>query len=478
MPQFLFKPGMAAPYGGMPTPDLWRETVWLCLSRPIVGMTYWNLWGALTKQKDMHTQEEIDARLGPKPTWADAKAKITATSEQSSLFLWIPELKDEIARLHQQDLHPLGALLPRWENRPRQIAVYRSFAGQMFNNIRWPSGGPLRTVVERLGQPFDILYDQDFEENPKLLDSYKVVLAPENPVITEPAAEQLRGFLTRGGKLIVDDYFKADLPGVTRVKFQGASEDTAALSKREQELLAEGVKPGSPTYIEAMHEVQTALVATGGPVGSTVELLREAIEPEVVTHSSHVFLNYLQAGGANYVAIVNDLRVPGKYYGHFGVLDQGVPQTVELRMAAALGQAAYAVPQGAAVPLEQQEGRRAATVELPAGGGRVLVLLPEPIEKLTLRRDSKAEPARASLVRLRAELSGPSGRGVPGVIPLRLIVTNPDGQSSDFSRYGAFNEGTWNVDLPVELNALPGTYRAEVTDLAAGQTQRVEWTVR
>ena len=40
---------------------------------------------------------------------------------------------------------------------------------------------------------------------------------------------------------------------------------------------------------------------------------------------------------------------------------------------------------------------------------------------------------------------------MPGVIPLRLTVTNPDGQASDFSRYGAFTEGSWNVDLPVEL---------------------------
>lgn len=67
---------------------------------------------------------------------------------------------------------------------------------------------------------------------------------------------------------------------------------------------------------------------------------------------------------------------------------------------------------------------------------------------------------------------------MPGVIPLRLTVTNPDGQASDFSRHGAFTEGSWSADLPVELNALPGTYRAAVTDLAAGRTQHVEWTVR
>jgi len=478
MPQFLFKPGMAAPYGGMPTPDMWRETVWLCMSRPIVGMTYWNLWGALAKQAGMHTQEEIDAVLGPEPTWEQAKDKVTATSEQSSLFLWIPELKEEIARLHHEDLHPLGALLPRWENRPRQIAVYRSFAGQMFNNIRWPGGGPLNTVLDRLGQPFDILYDQDFEENPRLLDNYKVVLAPQNTVITEPAAGQLKAFLAREGKLVVDDHFKAELPGVVQVEFQGAQKDITALQDREQTLLAEGVEPGSPTYIEAMNQASKALVAEGGPVARTIDMVREALDPEVVTASSHVCLNCLRAGGANYVAAVNDLRVPGKHYGHFGTLDKGVPQTVDLCMAPALGTFAYALPQGEAVPLKRQNGWLVARVDLPAGGGRVLVLLPEPIGKLTLSLANGTEPGRGSMVTLKARLLAQSGKAVPGVIPLRLTVTLPDGRMSDFSHYGAFIEGTWNLELPVELNALPGTYRAEVTDLASGQKQFVEWKVR
>lgn len=483
MPQFLFKPGMAAPYGGMPTPDMWRETVWLCMSRPIVGMTYWNLWSALVNKPDayypkgMQTQEDIDAILGPKPTWADAKAKISATSETSSLFLWMPELKDEITRLHHEDLHPIGALLPKWENRPRQLAIYRSFAGQMFNNIRWPGGGPLTTVAERVGQPFDILYDQDFEENPKLLDSYKVILAPENTVITEPAAEQLRAFLARGGKLIVDDYFKADLPGMTQVKFEGSKEDLAALSKREQELLAAGVKPGTPAYIEAMDQAVAAQVAAGAPIARTVEMVRAALQPEATTASSHVCLNFLRAGAANYVVAVNDLRVPGKYYGHFGVvLDQGVPQTVELRLDPALGKVAYALPQARSVALEQRGIRLAAQVDLAAGGGQVLVFLPEPIAKLALSASSP-KPARGSMLKLSGQLTGQSGRAVPGIIPLRLTVTNPDGEKSDFSRYSAFTEGAWSLELPVELNATPGTYRAEVTDLASGQTQTVEWTV-
>ncbi|NLO75251.1 MAG: LamG domain-containing protein, partial [candidate division WS1 bacterium] len=443
MPQFLFKPGMAAPYGGMPTPHMWRETVWHCMSRPIVAMTYWNLWSALVNKSDayhpkgMQTQEDLDELLGAKPSWDQAKEKITATSESSSVFLWIPELKEEITRLHHEDLAPLGALLPRWENRPRQLAVYRSFAGQMFNNIRWPGGGPLNSLVGNLGLPFDVIYDQDFEDNPRLLETYKVVVCPENPVITEPAAQQLKAFLARGGKVLADDYWKVDLPGVQQFKWTGVEEDAAALAKREQELLTQGVKPDSPAFMEAMEQASSEFLASSGPTAQATAAILAVLAPEASTTSRHVYFNTLRAGEANYVVAVNDLRVPGRHYGHFGrVLEDGVAQTVEVRLDPALGRVAYALPQTAQLPLAEKEGRLTATLDLPPAGGQVLVLLPERIGKLNVTAGA-ARPAKGTRQRLSAELLGQSGKPVPGVIPLRVTITGPEGEACDYSRYAA-----------------------------------------
>jgi len=51
--------------------------------------------------------------------------------------------------------------------------------------------------------------------------------------------------------------------------------------------------------------------------------------PVITEPAAEQLRSFLDRGGK---LIVDDLRVPGKYYGHFGVLDQVVPQTVALRL--------------------------------------------------------------------------------------------------------------------------------------------------
>ena len=86
MPQFLLKPGMAAPYAAIPTPHMFRETVWHCIARPLQHMMYWNLQGAYQQKKTHITQDEVDKRLsellGPEDTldYATVAKKITGHS--------------------------------------------------------------------------------------------------------------------------------------------------------------------------------------------------------------------------------------------------------------------------------------------------------------------------------------------------------------------------------------------------------------
>jgi len=55
-------------------------------------------------------------------------------------------------------------------------------------------------------------------------------------------------------------------------------------------------------------------------------------------------------------------------------------------------------------------------------------------------------------------------------IPRWFAATN----ATRLWRYSVSQRERDHADLRIE----PGTYQAEVTDLAAGQTRRVEWTVR
>ncbi len=474
MPQFLLKPGMAAPYGGMPTPHMYRETMWHCIARPLDAITYWSLGKAITQARDTQTQEQIDAELGKTPTWDKVRGAIKLDGERSSLFLFIPELRDEISRFHADIVRPLGALLPRWENRSRRIAVYSSFAGQLWNNIRWPGNSPLHQVILHLGQPFDVLYDQDFEANPHLLDTYDVLAIPQSPVLYGPALAPVQAMLARGGLVLTDDLWQAEVPGVTQIPWQDAKESDPFLVKLEQELLAKYGRPDHPLFVEALQTAAEEVSSATGPTAEARKLALAAVAPEVTTTTRHVYLNTLRAGGANYVVAVNDLRIPGRHYGHFQkVREDGVAQTAHLKIAPVLGDVAYQIP--AATPIDLAADRTC-TLDLPPAGGAILVLLPQPIGDLDLSADLDGD----DLV-INAALQDVQGNPAAGLIPLELTITRPDGSRDSFSRHAVFDRGRFGARLPLPWKApglaVDGTWTVTVRDLAAGRqaTATVEY---
>ncbi|MCF7853331.1 MAG: hypothetical protein K9N51_00925, partial [Candidatus Pacebacteria bacterium] len=478
MPQFLLKPGMAAPYSAMPTPHMFRETVWHCIARPLSALTYWNLWSAIQRSgKEALTQEEIDERLaeklepGDKRDYDTVRSAIQVKGEWSEFRLFIPELKGEIGRLHNDIVHPLSALFSRWENRPRKIALYLSFAGQIFSEIRWPHGGPLGRTLGRIPLPYDVLFDQDFEERGDVLDGYRVLVIPEAPVITEPAADRIRSFIEQGGVVLVDRYFQAPIPGVTRFTWTDNSDaDLKELSRARQELLDVYGRPDNPQFIEGMEKAAAALQGEAGPTREAAALIRESADPEVTTAASQVFLNSLQVDDTRYVVAVNDARVPGPHYGHFGrVLERGVPQRVELSVDASFGAAIYELLTCREVTPVSRDGRMVFDAELPPCGGRVFVLLPKAIGDITASAHVTDDGAGDRQVRVQALLTDVDGSPVPGVIPLEAVVTRPDSSRSSFSHHSAFVDGIFVFDIPIPLNAAQGEWRVDIRELASGR---------
>jgi len=479
MPQFLLKPGMAAPYGGMPTPSLYRETTWHCLARPLVGLTYWNLWSVFERgdKDNVKVQEEIDELLGKTPAWKEAAGKIKLSGEWSSLFLWIPELPAEVKRLHFETVHPLGALWPRWQNCPRRIAIVRSFAGQLFNNVRWPGPGALGKAVAETGFPFDVLYDQDFENNPEVLKNYAVVAVPEAPVITEPMAKAFRNFLNRGGLLMVDNYFRADFPDVKIIDFSVGASNRKAMQETEQKLLAEYKSTDHVLYIEGMEDARRRFFESGGPAAIVDKLIRNVDTYEVETQTGNVFINALEAGGARYIVAVNSLSVPGRWYGHFErTLGQGVAQTATLTVDSDFGKVAYRLPEGGRVDLIDNGTKKDLHLPLGPSDGAVVIFLPEEIAAIKITSAPEtATPGQC--ISLSASLHDRNGELVPGVVPVRVEIRAPDNKLIDLSRYDAFIDGNWSMKIPVAYNQPTGVYQLKLTDLASGCQARQSWKV-
>lgn len=480
MPQFHFRGSLAGPYQGLPAPHLYRETLWHLIARPLCALTYWNLPDAIVKddrdaERGYLVQEQVEAYLRQKPDWATLENWVYMWSKKNGrdFFLFIPELKDEVAHMHNEIVHPLGALLPHWRNRPRQIAMYLSFAGQLFmkTKTRYKTGD----IARLLPQPFDVLYDQDFETGAFALDPYKVLIIPEAPVLTEPAAQQIKQFLAKGGKVLVDQHFPRHWDGISRMALTDAERTETKTHEQAREILATGKGYEDPEFIRRVADAVRVAYGNAKIKTRVIDTIMSAATPEVETSTSHVFLNVLEARGARYVVVVNDLRVPGRYYGRFGKCrERGVPQNARLSVSPSFGKVAYSLPEARAIALEPGGEKLGMELSLPPCSGKVIVFLPAPIQELSLSV-KLAKATDGKVARVTGRLLDADGKPVPGLIPLRAEIIRPDGTLSDHSHYAAFSNGQWTYDYPVPYASPPGTCRLRCRELASGKTGEIEW---
>ncbi len=443
MPQFLLARGRAAPYNAVVTADMFREAAWLCALQPIRMLTYRNF--DVVPESDFEnayhqcmTKAQIDTFFGTAtPTWEEAEAALSRDPALAGRLLpWTPELIGAFKRFHTEEIGPLGALITRWRNGRRQIAVLRSLASQVFGEKRRPGTTTwLEECVVRCGVPFDVLYDSDFEKGLDPLSSCRLLVVSGAVCVTRPVYERIAAFSRRGGVVVVDPETAVVLPGAVSVEPTGA---LPAFSR----LVAERVKPSA-----------------------------RSLTPDT-------WLNLLTADGASYIGVVNDLRVSGPMYGHFGkVRETGVPQTARIAFSRGLGSVAYDLLSHKQVEIEEAGTVSRVAVDLPAGGARVIMVLRQTIGQMDVRmgRGKVTWGSHSGLeFRLGADLLDPDGQPVRGLVPATVTVRHPDGSLSDYSRHAAFRNGVLLFQFPWPRNGPPGKWRVTVLERASGLSEVVE----
>lgn len=490
MPQFLFKAGGAAPYNAVPTADLFHEAAWLCALQPIRLLTYWNfdVVPSADFENPYHrcmTKAQIDDLFGtPLPSWEEAKRVLAVKPELARKLLpWTPELAATFRQFHRDEVGPLGALIAEWRNRPRRLAIVRSFASQLYGEVRWPGTTWLENGVLHSGVPFDILLDEDAEGNGDPLADYELVVVSGAACLTRPMVAALTRFSDRGGVVVTDAETRVALPGALVLHAtDAAAASTRQLDAAEEDLKAAAGAVADPQYVEAMARLAESGALQGMAEPEFLEILNSRLTPEARSLSPFTWLNLLEAEGACYLGVVNDLRVRGPLYGHFGaVREVGVPQSALVALKAALGSVAYDLLDHTQVPLNAAGTTLTADLELAAGGGRVLVLLPAAIGRLDVQ--AQLVPAawgdhRGRQVAVRAALLDDQGRIVPGLIPATLTLLHPDGSRSDFSHHTVFRRGVLDTALPILANGPVGTWRLQVQEHASGRTAEAQIPVR
>jgi hypothetical protein len=479
MPQFLFKKGRAAPYAAVATADMFHETVWLCALQPIRMLTYWNFNVVPDATFEnyynrCYTKAQIDELFGtPTPTWEQAEAVLKANPKARKLMPWTPELIATFARFHNDEIGPLAALIPRWRNHPRRVAMVRSFASQLYGEVRWPKTSWLENCAVYAGLPFDVLWDEDFEQGGDPLDNYDLVIVSQAACLTEPGFRALSRFAKRGGTVVVDAETKVEIPGAIRLEPSTASADfEQQLAAKEEAVRKQHGDVSSPQYIEAM-EGAAQLPSRVEP--AFLALVQQKVQAPARSLTPNTWLNLLDADGVHYLGVVNDLRTRGPMYGHFGkVRETGVPQTATVRYNAKLGTVVYDVlNQQRLAPVGRDGDDCLLELPLPAAGALLLLLTEKPVGKLEL--DAKQESANWSgqkgrELRIRATLRQQGGKRFPGLVPALVTIQRPDGTRDDFSRAAVFSDGRLELRVPLPRNLDPGPWTVSIQERASGTT--------
>lgn len=388
-----------------------REAFWTKIARPIKGIMYHG-WQSLVQ------------------------------TESTGAYRYThPETKHELARLIRTVVRPLGPTLRTVPGAKSDIAVLESFSSEMFagrGTYGW-CGSRLGDVYHALmyaGCQPEIIFDETITR--RGLDGFKVLVLVDCDVLTKTVVRRINAFQKTGGVVLADDRLSPAVKPDLRIQ-PTARTGRADADKKALLALAEEIRK----KLAGKH---------ADPVRSS--------NPEVIPYRRRF-------GGTDYLFLVNDTREYGDYVGHHGiVMENGLGASTTITLDRADG-AAYDLVDACPVPIEQKEGRLTTTLDFAPCGGRLLMVTPKPIARVTVKHAKAVN--RGETVHCEIAVVDADGKPVDAVVPLQVRVRDASARSAEGSGYYAAPGGKCTLSLDIAKNDDYGIWTIDVREGASGK---------
>lgn len=396
-----------------------REAFWTKIARPIQGIMYHG-WQSL----------------------------VDNPGSTSSYRFTNPNTVHVLSDLIHGVAEPLGPTLMKIPAERSEVAMLESFTSQMFarrggygSNMGWSSD--FWQAMQHAHVQADILFEETLLKNG--LSGRKFLLMPECDVLTESVVKKIQDWQKRGGKVIADEFLcpgvKADLvvPSFRRVK--KAAPDKAAVLALAQTL---------PEKMQTL-----------------------GWKPVLRMDNPEIILRTRRSGDALYVFAINDHREAGTYVGQHGlVLENGLPSSGRITLQQDSASVYDLTSHTLIVPRREADGSLNWPVNLGPGDGRIYLVTPKPLLKLTL--DVPETATCGNTAKIRATLTTTDDSPVNAIIPLKVIIEDANGVAAEGSGYYAAEKGALEISLDLAPNEDPGVWQVRVRDLASGM-ESVQW---
>jgi hypothetical protein len=460
-------PGDLAPTDRWMMMDAGRLTVgtWINLSRAPRMLSYY-----------FSSQCDPFGALG-----TDLKTRDTKVNDfemPQSTFERLRELSETIFK-------PYGPLIKRLDVVPRRIAVLSSEAARLYGTspplrLYYPNTQVLDFyIVMAMAQlPADIVFDETIQRFG--LDEYDVLVLPKCDVLPESVYNAIVAFQKRGGILIADQYLGPQFPEpAIRFDFDftyRAKVSAMAIAKNQAYTQWDDhLKPGSAEVkkvqgVTAMDD-QRIMESYSRKLRQT---LGDRIKRKVDCDEPTALVNLTEAAGVTYLFVINDKREYGPRLGQYkSILEKVVPQTVKVQLIDPELSNRVAYDLLTRKRLEMADGRL--TVDLPEIGGAIIALYPHPIAGITIAAPEMMTAGEENWVAI--DIQDDQGCAVPGIQPLQVSITDPNGDPADGSGYHIARGGALRFAFTPAINDVAGQWNIQVKDLTAGRVARHSFTL-
>ena len=404
-----------------PTADDLIQQAWLAVAYiPSDALFYWDLLGVFHGRKNeagRYAEPDADVRLG---------------------------------EVLKNDLLPLGTMLKGVPNAQRPVALLlpegtqwmcAGQGGWDWGTTHFPNAW--KTWVGGMGIPYDILFDHNIV--PGALAKYQAIIFPMAEFVSERVYDELVAAGEVGTRIIVDSYCRQEYPNMTRL------DQEYDRRMRDKEKYAE------------QQETTVGFLAA----------LKEQLLPETPAYAvgaeGPVLTNVRETDGVQYVVVVNDLRRPGPYTewtGNEAFQPYGKAQTATVSIKAPAGSVLYECTRSRRLTPGVEDGRLAATVELPPHAGRVIAVYPREIKAIRIDTQRRYHPGRTAAIRV--EILDDSGRTAPGRQVLRVEIRDPEGRLHDESGLYPAVRGRADIPLRPALNEPAGAWSIRIEEQTSG----------
>ena len=161
------------------------------------------------------------------------------------------------------------------------------------------------------------------------------------------------------------------------------------------------------------------------------------------------------------------------------MLEKAVSQTVsiKLRDCSQENYCLYDMIDRKLLSYEKDENGITFNVDMPAPGGKIIAVLDQKLSKIEIQAP-KTMTTQSPQQHIDILIKDSDSRFLRGMTPVQVQITDPKGNTSEFSDYYAAKSGRLSIDFTPALNDIKGTWTITATELLSGKTARNKFKLK